>query len=277
MITIMKRAETPPFAYVEGMGLRLTPLGREVQKLIIHFSEVEASIRILQYAVMPDHVHILLFVTCPIPEKLGLYIARWKINVNKACGLESVFETGFNDQILRHDRSLKVLVRYLRDNPRRLAVRRALPQYFRRVSELRIGKGVYNAYGNIQLLDNPFKEQVVVHRADSEATRLHNRDLWLYTAANGGVLVSPFISPAEKAIRAEAEALGGRIVLISPEPFGERYKPALHDFQLCEEGRLLIVSCPSDRRELDRRHCLAMNSMATAITTCDFNGNLSLS
>ena len=133
------------------------------------------------------------------------------------------------------------------------------------MDELRIGNRVYNAYGNLQLLDNPFREQVVVHRADSEATRRQNRELWLYTAANGGVLVSPFISPAEKAIRAEAESLGARIILVSPEPFCERYKPAVHDFQLCEQGRLLIVSSPTDCCELDRAHCLAMNSLASTI------------
>ena len=51
------------------------------------------------------------------------------------------------------------------------------------------------------LLDNPFKEQVVVHRADSPEVRESNRRRWLYTAANGGVLVSPFISPDERGIR----------------------------------------------------------------------------
>ena len=120
MITMLKRMETPPFAYVEGMGLKFTPLGREIQKQIIHFSELESRIRILQYVVMPDHIHILLFVTEPIPETLGQYIARWKIKVNKACGFESIFEIGFNDQILHMSRSLKVLVNYIRDNPRRL-------------------------------------------------------------------------------------------------------------------------------------------------------------
>lgn len=80
---------------------------------------------------------------------------------------------------------------------------------------LSIAGNTYRVYGNIQLLEHPFKEQVVVHRADSPEVRKQNRDLWLYTAANGGVLVSPFISPAEKGIRAAAEAAGGRIILIS--------------------------------------------------------------
>lgn len=113
----------------------------------------------------------------------------------------------------------------------------------------------------MQLLECPFREQVVVHRADSEDARAHNRDLWLYTAANGGVLVSPFISPAEKSVREEADDLGGRFILIVNEPMGERYKPSGRDFELCEAGRMLIVSAGISG-EISRGICLGMNLLA---------------
>lgn len=140
-------------------------------------------------------------------------------------------------------------------------MRRAHPEFFRRVNGLEIGGKTYQAYGNMQLLDNPFREQVVVHRADSPATRVSNRARWLYAAANGGVFVSPFVSQAEKAIRSEAEAVGGRIVLITNESMGERYKPSGRDFELCEQGRLLIVSAGLPG-ELSRSACLEMNALA---------------
>lgn len=129
---------------------------------------------------------------------------------------------------------------------------------------LSIAGNTYRVYGNIQLLEHPFKEQVVVHRADSPVVRKQNRDLWLYRAANGGVLVSPFISPAEKEIRAAAEAAGGRIILISNEPMGERYKPSGHDFDMCEAGRMLIISAGISG-ELSRQSCMAMNIMARTL------------
>ncbi len=65
---------------------------------------------------------------------------------------------------------------------------------------------------------------------------------WLSDAAKGTVLVSPFISKSEKAIRVEAEDIGANIILITHEAFGERFKPAAHDFNLCSQGRLLIIS-----------------------------------
>lgn len=143
-------------------------------------------------------------------------------------------------------------------------MRRAHPEFFSRVNELKIGDHTYQAYGNFQLLDNPFKEQVIVHRADTPEIRRRNRELWLYTAANGGVLVSPFISPDEKVIRSEAEESGGRIILIINHLIDSRYKPVGHDFDLCEAGRLLIISANLDGN-LSRSACLTMNALAEEI------------
>ena len=238
-----------------------TALGKAIKSTLRRFNSTEPNVRVLQYALMPDHLHILLFVEYPTEDTLGKIIARFKIEVNKASGITGVFAKGFNDQILKSSRSLAVLYRYLRENARRLAVRRARPEFFRRVNALEIGGKTFQAYGNFQLLDCPFKEQVIVHRADSSETRQKNREQWLYTAANGGVLVSPFISPAEKEIRKEAEEAGGRFILIISEPMGERYKPAGREFELCEAGRLLIISANLPG-ELSRKTCLAMNELA---------------
>lgn len=242
--------------------------GRAIKEVLRRFYTIEPNIRILQYSIMPDHVHILLFVEYPTREELGRIVARFKVEVNNKAGIERMFAKGFNDQILKKSRSLDTLYRYIRENPRRLAVRRAFPEYFRRTNSLRIGKEVYQAYGNFQLLENPFREQVVVHRADSEERRRNNLEQWLYTASNGGVLVSPFISPAEKAVRDRADAIDGRFILIVPDRMDDRYKPVGHDFDLCESGRMLILSAGLNvgmGDSLTRRNCLAMNSLAAAI------------
>lgn len=241
-----------------------TALGKAIKNTLRRFNSTEPNVRVLQYALMPDHLHILLFVEYPTEDTLGKIIARFKIEVNKASGITGVFAKGFNDQILKSSRSLAVLYRYLRENARRLAVRRARPEFFRRVNALEIGGKTFQAYGNFQLLDWPFKEQVIVHRADSSEIKQKNREQWLYTAANGGVLVSPFISPAEKEIRKEAEEARGRFILIISEPMGERYKPVGRDFELCEAGRLLIISAnlPGD---LSRQTCITMNGLAQNI------------
>lgn len=272
-ITLKKIAEVPPFSYlssgVADYCLVRNPIGSIIEKHIRRLPELNPSLRPLQYCVMPDHVHLLLFVVSPIDLPVGSYIGKLKNSILQEYRLISesetlIFENDFYDCILHRGRSLDTLYKYIRDNPRRLAVRRAHPEFFRRVNELKIGGQTYQAYGNFQLLDNPFKEQVIVHRADTPETRRHNRELWLYTAANGGVLVSPFISPYEKAIRAEAEESGGRIILIINRPIDSRYKPIGHDFDLCESGRLLIISANLEG-DLCRSACLTMNSLAEKI------------
>ena len=207
MVTLNKAPLVPNFGSLVGdyripHGHKGSPcivasaVGAAIKEGLRKFPQIEPKIRVLQYAIMPDHLHLLLFVQEKTEEILGRYIAVFKVEVNNAAGLKGIFTRGFNDQILKTDRSLDTLYHYLRDNPRRLAVRRAHPEFFRRVNALKIGNRCYQAYGNIQLLDCPFKQQVVVHRADTPSVRERHRAEWLYTAANGGVLVSPFISPA---------------------------------------------------------------------------------
>lgn len=179
-----------------------------------------------------------------------------------------IFEKGYNDRIIYKDRSLDSIFKYIRENPHRLAVRKMYPDFFRRVRNITINGRRCQSYGNQFLLRCPFKEQVVVHRADDEATRRVMRERWLYAAANGGVLVSPFISPAEKAVRAEAEEAGGRVILISNNPFAERYKPNVRDFDLCCRGRLLIVTPAGGEwagEKVSREVCMAMNALAADI------------
>lgn len=280
MVTLSKRPGTADFGALVGdctlpkgspggPAIRLSQLGGRIVRAIHDIPLKEPAIKPLQYAVMPDHVHILLFVQSPTRQPLGAAIARLKIAVNASAGA-NVFADGFNDQILKQSRPLDNLYRYIRDNPRRLAVRRQFPEWFRRVNNLAIAGARCQAYGNMFLLDSPFKAQVVVHHHADEALQQQLRDRWLHTAANGGVLVSPFISRAEKAVRDEAEQLGGRFILVAPAPMPQRYKPAAREFALCEAGRLLIVAAAAPlapEAALTRAACLAMNQLAAAIAS----------
>lgn len=281
MITLSKSPGVPAFGALagdwskpvgsrEGSFIRLSPLGKIIKNTLFRLHEIEPAIRLLQYSVMPDHVHFLIFVQHPTAEALGYTIARLKVAVNKAWKNQPVFTEGYNDRILKSGRKLDTIFRYIRENPYRLAIRKAFPDYFHRINLISIAGRDCQAYGNLFLLRNPFKDAVVVHRKDTEETKRLLHGQWLYTASNGGVLVSPFISPAEKAIRREAEEAGGKFILIQASRFPERYKPAAHDFSLCMEGRLLIITLALDigNSTLSRSNCLSMNELAQKIASC---------
>ncbi len=277
MVTVSKHPSCPDFGRLDftepsDAVVSLSEFGAILEKQIDTTPSYNPQIRILDKAIMPDHAHILMAVTEPLDRHFSDIIQAIKAattsNIRKLSGMKglTVFVDGFHDRIITDCRQLETATKYIHDNPRRLAVRQAYPEFFRRVNNLEIDGFQCQAYGNMHLLQNPFKEAVIVHRRDSEETRVQHRQQWLYTASNGGVLVSPFISQAEKAIRAETESIGGKIILITNQTMGERYKPAGHDFELCESGRLLIISIPSADRALTRAACLTMNSLAEAIS-----------
>lgn len=278
-ITLMKHPEVAPFGSTAGdwrvkpglpgaAFIKASALGRTVKSCLKDFAHISPSIRILQYALMPDHLHLILYVEQRLDEILGRKLAAFKVFVNKSARIESVFAKGFNDQILTSGRNLDAIYTYLRENPYRLAVRRACPEFFTRINRTAIADTVCQAYGNIHLLANPFKEQVIIHRADTAEQRSAMRNVWLHCGANNGVIVSPFISPTEKDIRNEAEALGTKVILITHEAFGERFKPAARDFDLCTQGRLLIISLGLPLgTPLTRSLCLRMNALAQTIAS----------
>ncbi|MDE6010774.1 MAG: hypothetical protein K2F87_04960, partial [Muribaculaceae bacterium] len=163
-------------------------------------------------------------------------------------------------------RSLDGLFRYIRENPHRLAMRQQFPHFFQRVRKLKIGDNEYEAFGNLFLFRNPDKEAVKISRKYSEEQKIQKRNQWLSAVTKGTILASPFVSPAEKVIRTEAEKLGAKMILITHEAFPERFKPATHDFSLCSEGRLLIISLGLPiGTKLTRPICERMNALANTI------------
>lgn len=167
--------------------------------------------------------------------------------------------------------------KYIADNPARAAIKAANTDLFRRYNHIIAGDNEFAACGNIFLLKDFDRRPVIIHRADSAHARAAKEKEWLSCAANGGVLISPFISPDEKEIREKAIALGGRLVILRNEGFEERFKPQGREFELCSEGRLLILAPWPDnlnRSTVTRSEALSMNALAVALSS--YSGPLSL-
>ena len=218
---------------------------------------------------MPDHIHIAIFVRETLPQSVGKYIAIMKVRSLQEIralntGITDVFSPGFHDRRLRRCHKLKAIIEYIQKNPYRLLVRRYNPEYFKKINNIEIGGKLWQAYGNMQLLDNPFKGPVVIHRSDSEALVMAKWGRWRHLAENGGVLVSPFISQHEKMVRGMCEKVDGKVILLVSKPFGEREKPAAHDFELCAKGKLLILA-PMTELPSGRETFLYLNSIAETI------------
>lgn len=294
-IIIKKHTSAPVFGVLSGdpriapglpgsAYIARSPLGKIVQKEVYDFRYVHPDIRALQFIVMPDHVHMLFRVTKRLPKHIGFYISKMKASVKKrwidlktrvnpeqvTCD-EEVFEENYTDRIIYASRSLDAVYKYIKENPHRLAIRKLYPEFFCRVRSLKIGEEDYRAYGNALLLRNPFKRQVIVHRKDTEGDFGRLRDECLDEIMKGGLLVSPFISPREKAIFEEAIKNNGRFIYVQQEPFGERYKPSGREFALCCEGRLLIITPVRGFEKTTMREIfLKMNKISEEICVGNF-------
>ena len=179
----------------------------------------------------------------------------------------ALFEPNYNDHILMRDGQLENWKHYLRDNPRRLLMRREYPDLFQRALCIIIGSTRYSAFGNMLLLRQPEKHLVMFHRKTNgiltELTPVWEKERKRLTAAaeSGDVLVTPGISECEKRMKHLAMQQKLRLIHIQSEPIGQYWKPERSRFEACASGSLLILApwaedMPVFKSDYERFHYL---------------------
>ena len=179
----------------------------------------------------------------------------------------ALFEPNYNDHILMRDGQLENWKHYLRDNPRRLLMRREYPDLFQRALCIIIGSTRYSAFGNMLLLRQPEKHLVMFHRKTNgiltELTPVWEKERKRLTAAaeSGDVLVTPGISECEKRMKHLAMQQELRLIHIQSEPIGQYWKPERSRFEACASGSLLILApwaedMPVFKSDYERFHYL---------------------
>lgn len=190
---------------------------------------------------------------------------------------DGCFAKQYTDSILTRAGQLAAMHNYIKDNPRRLAVKKRYPQFYQRLKELWINGSSFNCYGNPYLLKYPKRVAVHVRSAWSPEDVEAYKQYICGCVAGGSVVVSPFISPAEKDIRRMVVEMGGRIIQLINHNFLDRYAPPKSDFKLCEEGRLLIMceaGAPAYAAKWSRTDSLALNARAKQLVEAVAEGRL---
>lgn len=125
----------------------LTELGRAVEECWEAIPQFYPQVQIICKQVMPDHFHGILWVKEPLGCHLGQVIKGFKIGCNRAARRlcpdllaegAGLFAEGFQDSILFHEGQLAKMIAYLKANPLRLAIKRALPGLFTVVRGVRV-------------------------------------------------------------------------------------------------------------------------------------------
>ena len=257
----------------------LTELGQRIETHFRRMPEFTPQIEVLGVQVMPEHLHGVLRVAARMEKPLGEHLRGFKIGATKiarelgcsgidagkrGCGL---FADGFTDTILFDAEAVEKGLAYLADNPRRLWVKRAHPELFRVLRDLKWRSPSdrremhFAAIGNEALLSAPEILQIQCSRRyfaygrDAKGNVMRDRppavitpefeektDTLLAAAEHGAVLVSPCISHGEKEIARRAFAAGRRVVTLSNKGFSPLYKPGGKLFEQCADGRLLMLA-----------------------------------
>lgn len=297
MITLNAAPGIPCFSSLKGIPGNhdwppctvLTPLGEIIAKSLSSIKSTFPFTKIMRRVIMPEHVHFVLYVTEKTEYHLGDIISHLKGVCTRAyAGLESVrtdkfdvklqsvFEVGYHDRLLLKDGQLDRMLRYVSDNPRRRLERKNNPDFHIRCGLSDSEGNQYEAYGNIHLLEDPDIEAVKISRSYSPEYLHKLKITWLRTVQNGGVLVSPFISTAEKRVRNWAIDNGGRLIYIIPNGFGPRFSPKGILHTLCSEGRLLLIALreyKTSASPISKCVCNNMNGLATSISKGIFSYN----
>lgn len=278
----------------------LSPLGKAVEQQWMAISHYHPEVKVLALQMMPDHLHSILFVKERMPQHLGHIIKGFKASTNKeyrrliapapssAVPIVSsaatpsqrtgrpkpdrkhglLWSIGYTDGILGRKGQLNNWLAYLRDNPRRLLMKRLHPEFFRVQRNVQVGSYEFSAIGNRYLLSHPVRLQVQCSRRITQEEIAQQTSYYLGLAKSGAVLVSPSISPGEKAIMRAAFDAGYPLILLQENGFTELAKPGGARFDACAEGRLLILAPwehHNQRLTINRSQCLSLNDMARAI------------
>ena len=243
------------------------------------------QVELIEEQLMPEHFHGVLFVKEQLPtgkslgniigsfksrstSEVGKYLAARGGEPNRGPGSARgrvrprFWADGYVDTILFGKGQLARMIHYLRDNPRRLGVKREHPELFKVTRELKIeGIGRFSAIGNHFLLTRSAFHQVQVSRRffayardargnllkdapPAAATHEFEEKLAAALAAGkgGAVLISPCISQGEREIARRAFAAGYRVITLANKGFSPLYKPGGKLFESCAAGNLLMLA-----------------------------------
>ena len=114
-----------------GRGLapaevELSSLGKLAQEQILNIPKRYPHIEIEKYVIMPNHIHVLLFIdgfaagASPRPT-LSDIICSFKSlttrNCKKQFSIDKLWQTSFFDHVIRNEEDYKTHWRYIEDNP----------------------------------------------------------------------------------------------------------------------------------------------------------------
>ena len=269
--------------------VKRTELGEQIVHTIFHIQDIHPEVRLLQFCIMPDHIHVVLYVTRAMKKGIKTVVRGWWQGAKKVYALSvapndirdnkqnihPIFsEMPFIRPMSRHGQ-LDTMYHYIRMNPQRLATKRLMPDLFWVQDNIQIAGRAYKGVGCADLLQRAHYMPVHVRwtmmdeAAHGDDKRLRDyMNNCVLAARQGAVMVSPFISEYEQAVMDVLLKEGLPFIYIADNGFRDYYKPQDSLFDAVARKQVLILSpweYDPKMTRVSRDRCVQMNAMAEEI------------
>ncbi|MBR5545232.1 MAG: transposase [Clostridia bacterium] len=129
-VTICTEDKKPILSRVVGDDAHIVPkkivlksYGKVAEKYIRHINEVYDNISVENYIIMPNHIHLLIFIDeykngtmwASSPTKLGSVVRSFKTMVTKDVGF-SIWQRSYYDEIIRDEKHFQSVWNYIEYN-----------------------------------------------------------------------------------------------------------------------------------------------------------------
>lgn len=273
--------------------------GEAIVHTIFQIQDFYPEVKVLQFCLMPDHAHVILYVTREMSKGIRTVVRGWWQGTKKAYmeripndirnkerseegseggsegRIAQVFTEKPHIQAMGHSSQLPATIRYIQMNPERLATKLLKPGFFRVQDNIEIAGRIYSGVGNSKLLQAMHyasvhvRSTMVDEAAHGDDKRLRDyMNGCVLSARQGAIMVSPFISEYEKAVMKVLLEERLPFIYLADNGFRDYYKPQDGLFDAVAEGKVLILSpWPYDakKKRVSRAECVAMNKMAEDI------------
>lgn len=279
----------------ETAFVKLNSFGQRVCQMLSglaqFYKEKGYALKVLAQMVMPDHVHLVIQVLEPLPQSIGAVVRGFKSGCTKAykerwfCsgenatevqgganenatvhfarifeGRGSIWEPNpayYHERILHTPGQLRRMIDYVKDNPRRLWLKRNNPDLFKLHRRTVTAGMSFTSMGNHFLLNWPDGQTVEMSRSATDK-QIQERLCSAQAAAHNGVVTyTAAISTGEKIIARSLREQGYQLVILLNEGFPKEgspheryYKPGGIYFEACSKGLLLLLE-PTEESFLD--------------------------
>ncbi len=253
-VTFHLERRIPTFGTITQDGkMILSQAGKILEEVILHEGERDSMIDLMHYQIMPEHLHMRLYIH-PNANKplylMGQFISntkRWSMKKCNEIGINISWQKNYHDHLCISREIIDIVDEYMDLNPLKWSLMNTLnppmnviePLYSPLLPNDEWWTGVGNANllnGNYPLFSIRLSRKLPLSEMDVILPSLIDE------CFKGFIPISTFISPMEMELFRRLSDTSIPIICAVPDPLKTIYRPKVNQTILFAQNRLLLIS-----------------------------------